>query len=211
VVPFPLRGVCRTFALVVLLASAPLGHAAFAADDASAFIVQLGQQAIATMTNTANSSADRVRLFAVIVDRDFDVPKIAKFMLGRYWQTASADERADFTNVFRDYMIRTYSDNFSLYRSNSFHVLDQHAESDTATIVRTDITPYKSGQPMTIEWLVIRQQDGFKVDDLSVGGASLATAQQEEFGAALQHDGGQVSILVKQVRSKLSELEMAGQ
>lgn len=211
VVPSPHRGFCRRFALVLLLASVPLGHAALAADNESAFIVELGRQAIATITNNAISPAERLRRFTNIVDRDFDVPKIAKFMLGRYWQQASDSERADFTNVFRDYMIRIYSGNFRLYRSDSFHVIDQRTESDTRTIVRTDVTPFKSGQPMTIEWLVVKTTDGFKVTDLSVGGASLAVAQREEFTSALQRDGGQVSVLVRQVRSKLTGLEMAGQ
>jgi phospholipid transport system substrate-binding protein len=209
--PLPLRGLCRTVAFAAVLASAPLAHPARAADDASAFIVLLGQQAIATMTNETISSGDRLRRFAVIVNRDFDVPKIAKFMLGHDWQNASDSERADFTNVFRDYMIRIYSDNFSRYRSDSFHVLDQRPSGDTATIVRTDITPYKSGQPMTVEWLVLKTPDGFKVADLSVAGASLAVAQQEEFASALRHDDGQVALLIGQVRSKLAELEMAGQ
>jgi len=208
--PLPHCGWGRIVAFATLLAAAPLGQSARAADDASAFMVQLGQQAIATMTTNALSSGDRMRDFAAIVDRDFDVPSIAKFMLGRYWQTATAGERDDFTKVFHDYMIRVYSDHFSQYRSDSFHVLDQRAESDGVTIVRTDITLVATDQAMTIEWRVVSKPDGFKVTDLSVGGASLAVAQQEEFASAIRHDGGQVSILVKQVRSKLDRLEMAG-
>jgi len=217
------RNFYRPIAVAFLLASAPFGHAAFAADDmlaaapamaaedASAFIVQLGQQAITTMTNNAISTNNRVLRFAAIVDRDFDVPKIAKFMLGRYWQGATETERADFTDVFRDFMIRVYSDNFSKYNGDSFRVIDQRVESEAVTIVRTNITPTGSSQAMPIEWRVVKTLDGYKVNDLNVGGVSLAVAQQAEFGSAIQRNGGQVSILIKQVRSKLTQLETAGQ
>jgi len=162
-------------------------------------------------TGSAISPAQRVQNFAAIVDRNFDVPRIAQFMLGRYWQTASDSERSNFTTVFRDFMIRVYSDHFGLYRGDSFRVIDQRAESATVTIVRTKITAIASGQAMTLEWRVIREPEGFKVEDLLVGGVSLATAQREEFASALRFDGGQVSILTKQVRSKLTQLETAGQ
>src|SRR5579862_8164533 len=129
------RGFYRAFAVALLFAAAPPAHDARAADDASAFIAQPGQQATATMANDAISPTERVRRFGAIVDRDFDVPGISQFVLGRYWETATAIEHDDFRNVFRDYMIRVYSDNFANYDSDTFRVIDQRAESDATTIV----------------------------------------------------------------------------
>jgi phospholipid transport system substrate-binding protein len=205
------RGSYRVLALAFLLASPTLAHQARADDEASAFIVQLGEQATATMTDRTISSAERVQRFGVIVDRDFDVPRIAQVMLGRYWQNATATERSDFTAVFRDYMIRIYSDNFANYNTNTFHVTDQRAAGELTTIVRTGITPVATGEPITIEWAVMKRPEGFKVYDLSVGGVSLAAAQEEQFAAAIQRNGGQVSILIKMVRSRLTQMETAQQ
>ena len=207
----PSRGFLRASAIALLLASVPLGLGARAGEEASAFIVELGQQAIGTMTNSAISSGDRVRRFGVIVDRDFDIPKIAQFMLGHYWQNATATERDDFRTVFRDYVVRIYSDNFGKFNSTTFRVIDQRAASDTTTIVRTDINQIESGQAITIEWFLIQKPDGFKVVDLNVGGVSLAIAQREEFGSAIQRNGGQVSMLTKMMRSKLTQMETAAQ
>jgi phospholipid transport system substrate-binding protein len=163
------------------------------------------------MSNTATSPADRVRRFAVIVDRNLDVPKLAQFVLRRYWQTAGDSERTDFVNVFRDYIVRVYANHFSLYLSDSFWVTDQRAESATTTIVRTSIIAIATGQAMILEWRVIKGPEGFKVNDLTVDGVSLATVQREEFASEIQRDGGKVSILTNQVRSKLMRLETAEQ
>ena len=195
----------------MLLAFAPLGPGARAADSASAFIVQLDAEATATMKDGSISTADRVRRFGDIVGRDFDVPEIAQIVLGRYWDRASIAERADFTNVFQAYMIRVYSDNFADYGGDSFRVIDQTASSDgTTTIVRTSITPSATGKTITLEWLVSKKPDGFKVYDLSVDGVSLVAAQQEEFASIIGRTGGQIATLTKLMRSKLNQMETAG-
>lgn len=209
--PLPRLGFSRAFAFVLLLAVAPLGHGALAADDSNAFIVQLGEQAAATMTDRTISSAVRLQRFGAIVDRDFDVPEIAQFMLGRYWETATQADRDDFTNVFRDYMIRIYADNFANFSSESFRVVDQRPGSESTTTVRTQITEIATGQPIVIEWRLVRKPEGLKVLDLSVGGISLAIAQQEEFASAIQRSGGQVSALTLMIRSKLTKMETAAQ
>lgn len=207
----PHPSLCHALAFVLLVAFTPLVHAAPAADEASAFIVHLGNQTVSAISNAPSSPADRVRRFTVIIDQDFDVPEIARFMLGRYWQTASDSERTDFTNVFRDYIVRIYADHFNRYRSDSFRVIDQRAESNTTTIVRTSIIAVATGQPAILEWRVSKGPNGFKVHDLIVGGISLATTQREEFASVIQNNGGRVSLLTKQVRSKLTQLETAGQ
>jgi ABC-type transporter MlaC component len=205
------RGSYRALTFAFLLAAAPLARQACAGDEASAFIAQLGGQATATMTDRTLSSAERVQRFGVIIDRDFDVPKIAQVMLGGYWQNATATERTEFTSAFRDYMLRIYSDNFTNYSIDTFHVTDQRPAGELTTIVTTGITRTATGEPITIEWRLIQRPEGFKVYDLSVGGVSLATAQQEEFASALQRTGGQVSILTKMMRMRLSQMETAQQ
>jgi phospholipid transport system substrate-binding protein len=204
------RGIYRCAAFAILLVSASLGHEARAAEGASAFIVQLGAETTATMTNRAISSADRVQRFGVIVGRDFDVPEIAQFVLGRYWETATADERQDFTNVFQAYMIRVYSDNFADFSSDTFRVIDQRALGDATVVVRTSITSAATGQPMILEWLVSKKADSFKVYDLNVDGVSLVAAQQEEFASVMQRTGGQVATITRLMRSKLDQMETAG-
>ncbi len=75
---------------------------------------------------------------------DFDLPKIARIVLGRYWQGTSDTERQQFSDAFADYTVRMYSARFADYSADSFRVVGQRAQGEIVTVVSTEITP--SGQ-----------------------------------------------------------------
>ena len=190
--------------LLLLVGTAPAYPAAAA--DASGFIADLGSQAIRIMKDPELSATDREERFGALMNEDFDLPKIARSVLGRYWQGTSDTERQQFTNAFADYMARMYSARFADYSAESFHVIRQRAESETTTVVSTEITLVATGQSINVDWSVAKTLDGYKVNDLSAGGASLTRAQREEFSSAVQRSGGSVSNLIQRLRTKVTEL-----
>jgi phospholipid transport system substrate-binding protein len=145
------------------------------------------------------------------MQEDFDLPTIARSILGRYWQGISNTERQQFTNAFADYMARVYSTRFANYSAGSFHVLKQHAESGTISVVSTEITRLSTEQPIKVDWCVAKTADGYKVTDITVDGASLSRVQREEFSSAIQRSGGSVSSLIQELRSKVKELAKSAQ
>jgi phospholipid transport system substrate-binding protein len=201
--------VCTASLLLLLVGTAPARPAA--AGDASGFIAELGSRAIHIMNDAEISSADREQRFRALMNEDFDLPKIARSVLGRYWQETSDTERRQFTDAFADYMARLYAARFADYSARSFRVIKQRSEGEAATVVSTQITPVASGQPINVDWTVARSADGYKVTDISADGASLSQAQREEFSSAVQRSGGHVSDLIQQLRTKVTELATSGQ
>jgi phospholipid transport system substrate-binding protein len=47
--------------------------------------------------------------FAELFHDDFDGPGIARFVVGRYWRTASPEEQQDFIKIFEDYVVFVYT------------------------------------------------------------------------------------------------------
>jgi phospholipid transport system substrate-binding protein len=189
--------------LLVLACIATPCDAAGAPDAASAFVAELAHQALLPGAGQALSAAERQRRFEGLLDTDFDVPKIASFVLGHYWQKASDAERQQFTAVFRDFMIRTYSQRFTEYDSDSFRIIRQREESATSTVVYSEIGEAGSDQAVKVEWRVA-DKDGYKITDLTVDGISMALAQREEFSSSLQRSGGDLQSLIRQLQVKMS-------
>ncbi len=89
--------------LTGLLAAAPAG-----AQDAQAFVAQLGNQAIQVLGPSV-SPAQRVARFRQLFRDDFDVPGLGQFVLGRYWRTATPEEQQEFLRLFQEYIVQAYA------------------------------------------------------------------------------------------------------
>jgi phospholipid transport system substrate-binding protein len=190
------------FALLLLAGVAPCA----AQPSAGAFVVEFAHSALHSGTDTTLSVADRQRGAEALLDKDFDLPAIAKFVLGPYWQQAKETERQEFITLFRDFMIRTYVQHFAGYDSDSFRVVGQRAEGIGSTVVETAINPSGSGQPIKMEWRVGSNSGaGYKLLDVSVAGVSMALAQREEFVAVLQRNGGGLPTLIHQLKMNASQ------
>jgi phospholipid transport system substrate-binding protein len=207
--PVSTRKILYTLSLLALLVGAAPARPAAAAGDASGFITDLGSQAIHIMKDRQLTAADRRLRFESLMSEDFDLPKIARSVLGRYWQGTSDSEREQFTSAFADYMAQMYAARFADYSAESFRVIRQRAESETTTVVSTEITLLASGQSIDVDWSVAKALDSYKVTDISAGGASLTRAQREEFSSAVQRSGGSVSNLIQRLRTKVTELATA--
>jgi phospholipid transport system substrate-binding protein len=197
----------RTRHLVFSLALfASLAAPCYAADSPaaqSAFVAELAHKALLSANDkTLTSTARRQRLEGLL-DADFDMPRIAGFVLGRRWLQASDTERQQFTAVFRDFMVRTYAQRFTQYNDDSFRIVGQREESPTSTMVYTEISRAASGQPVKLEWRVA-DRNGYKIVDMNVAGVSMALTQREEFAAVLQRNGGDLPSLIRQLEVKMS-------
>ena len=191
---------------ILLTAAGP----AMAADDASGFVADFGSHAIAIMQAPGVSAADRQHRFQTLLAEDFDLPKIAQFVLGSYWQKANETERQQFTTAFADYMTGVYATRFAEYNPQSFKVTTQLTKNETTTVVSSEITRVATGEEIDLDWVVTKTSSSYKVTDITAGGMSLSRAQREEFSSVVHRNGESVSNLIRQLQVKATELAASG-
>ncbi|HEY1258392.1 MAG TPA: ABC transporter substrate-binding protein [Stellaceae bacterium] len=173
--------------------------------DAAAFMNDLLGQAIAVL-NGKTSMAERRARFAQLFHADFDGPGIARFVLGRYWRTASPDERQEFLKLFDDYVVLVYSTRLADFSGQTFKVRGSRADAD-ATIVSTDIVSPGAAQPIEIDWRLVGGDHGYKITDVVVGGVSMMVTERSEFASVIQRHGGQVQGLLALMREKTASAQ----
>ncbi len=200
------RYIAYGFAAFLFTGVAAPGFAAEAPTEPSAFVSELARSALLSVTSETVSATDRQQRLGAFLDKDFDMPQIARFVLGRYWQKATETERQDFAAAYRNLMIRVYSRRFVRYSGESFRVVGQHPESATSTVVYTEMSQPASGPPLKVEWHV-GNSDGYRITDITVAGISMALAQREDFRAFLQKNGGDLPALIQQLQVKTAALE----
>jgi phospholipid transport system substrate-binding protein len=188
--------------LLISLSSMQKAEAAAAPDPAS-YITNLGNQVLDLFRDTQRSDRERERQFREIADHAFDIPKIARFILGRYWATASEAERQQFINAFDDYMVQVYWSYFSQYHAEGITVLAQRDLGSNSVRITTEIIRPAGRGPVKVDWTITAQGGTYKIGDVSIEGVSQALAYREEFAAIIGRNGGGISALTDELRRKV--------
>ncbi|CAO3433292.1 MlaC/ttg2D family ABC transporter substrate-binding protein [Azospirillum doebereinerae] len=170
--------------------------------DASAFIQGLGDEAIRTFSDKSRTREQRLERFQTLLHKGFDIPYIGRWVLGRYWNTATEQQQADYQSLFERLIIKTYAGRFLEYSGETFTVTGARPEGETDAMVATRITR-TDGPPVTLEWRVRRRQGQHKIIDVMVEGVSMGVTQRQEFASVIQQNGGKVDGLLQALRQKV--------
>ena len=79
--------------------------------------------------------------FRELLREDFDVPGIARFVLGRYWNIATEEQRAEYVKLFEDYIAMAYATRLAEYTGETFKVTGSRPEADGAIVSSQILAP----------------------------------------------------------------------
>jgi phospholipid transport system substrate-binding protein len=194
----------RSFLIAAFIAVAgvlaPEAVPMLAAADPAAMISNLGSRALEVLGKDATQS-QRIARFRQLLREDFDVPGIARFVLGRYWNTATEAQRSEFTKLFEEYVAVAYATRLALYSGETFKVTGSRPEADGA-IVSSQIIRTGGAPPVKVDWRLTGRSGVYKISDVSVDGISMAVTERSEFASVIQHHGGQMQGLLTMLREK---------
>jgi phospholipid transport system substrate-binding protein len=182
---------------------APLSVAAQATStaDAAAFIEAVGGEALSLIAAdrlTGSASVDRFRR---LFNRAVDVPYVARFVLGRFWNTANAEQQAEFVRLFEAWVVAIYADRFRAYAGERFSVVAARADGARDAIVSTDIER-PGGPAIRVEWRVRTQDATMRVIDVAIANISMTRTQREEFESVILRGGGRIEVLLDDLRRR---------
>ncbi len=187
---------------LLVAALVPLALAGAAADP-KAVVADFGDRVLRMLGNEQLSQAERRKQFRDLLDQDFDFNTIARFVLGRYWNPATAEQKQQFTQAFKDYVVQSYSNRFNEFSGTTFKVTGERPESQDTTIIHTDVQRRDGTAPAKVDWRVVKAGDGYKISEVIVDGISMSLTHRQEFASIMQRNGGDVADLIAQLRQKI--------
>ncbi|KAA0683313.1 ABC transporter substrate-binding protein [Roseomonas genomospecies 6] len=193
--------VCAALLAVSSWAARPA--AAQSADPgATAFIQSMGNEAVATFSNKSLSREQAVQRFRTLLYQGFDVPYIGRWVLGRYWNSATPQQHDEYQKLFERLIVNTYADRFVEYSGETFRITGSRVEGEADTMVTTQIVR-PSGPPVNVDWRVRKRDAGYKIIDVVVEGVSMGVTQRQEFASVISQNGGRVEGLLQALRQKV--------
>lgn len=196
-------------ALTAGILVAPMAQAA-SSKEAETFIDSLANEALKDLSAKL-PEPELEKRFKALLDKNFDMPRISRFVLGRYWNGATDKEKQDFQSLFEAYVVRAYSIRFSEYSGETVKVTGSRPESADNTVVASQILQPDGAPPVHVDWIVRKDGDGFRIADVSVDGVSMVLTQKQEFAAVIERNGGGVTALNKAIQDKVNNATTAQQ
>ena len=128
-------------------------------------------------------TAERHRAIRGELEERFDWANICRSCLGRHWAKASREQQAEFIDLFKQFLERTYLDRIEPYYSQLDHIDYQGeriADQNYASVRTVVVTKQKIDHP--VEYRLERSPSGsWRVYDVVVEGVSLVKNYRTQF------------------------------
>lgn len=190
--------------LLLGLSVAPmvLAPAAIASADPSAFVQEVSNKAITELAVSQSASdKDRAVKLKPLLEQYFDMPGIAKYMLGSYWRKATPEEQTSFTAALTDFLALSYGKRFATYTGHEMAIGRVRDDGDGLSTVFS-VVKLPNGEEARVDWIILSQAATYKISDVKVEGLSLADTHRQEFASVISSNGGSVSKLIEVLKKK---------
>lgn len=172
---------------------------------AAAFIQETGEQMVAAIDAPGVSLGQRRDRVAAILRRAVDVEGVGRFILGRFWRTASPDQQAEYLRLFEEVLIRNLSARFGEYQGVRFSLGRSQARTEEDVLVNT-IIQQPGGAPFSLDWRVAEVGGQPRVVDVIAEGTSLRLTTRSEYSSVITRNGGNVAALLSAMRQQIQQL-----
>ena len=173
-----------------------------AANDPGLYVMEITETAINTLTNKSVDQNKKEAQFGKLFDKNFDVPSISRFVLGKYWKQASLDQKKNFMKAFRNYIVKTYSSRFNEYSGEQLKLIDFENESNPKIFLVHTILERQDAPVIKVDWRIGKKKDRFVILDIIIEGISLAITQRSEFVSVIDQNEGNIDKLISILKEK---------
>ena len=192
---------------VTLVVGAPgRAHAGEFEEGAKNFIKAMTEDAISMLTVKDIKRSERARRFRILMNKNFAIKGIAKFVLGRYWRKASEEQQEEYLRLFEDLMVVTYSDRFEKYSGEKLIIKGAEIRGEKDAIVHTTMVKANNAtKPLKVAWRVRGKGETFTIIDVMVEGISIIMTQKSEFASFIKQNGGKLDALLKELKKRVQD------
>jgi phospholipid transport system substrate-binding protein len=161
---------------------------------AEAYVQGLANRVMGVLAGT-RSDGDKEHLIRSMIDSDLDGDAIAKYTLGSLWRTATPAEFGEFVTLLKEYASSFYQGRLNEYSGAKVTASGSVASGTRAVVVGSTVSNLKSGDPVQIDWLVVRADENFKLIDFRFQGVWIARSWGDQFASIVSKNGGKFSAL----------------
>jgi phospholipid transport system substrate-binding protein len=139
---------------------------------------------------------------APVITAGFDMPFIAKTVLGRYWETMNSEQKSKFVETFSKLSIATYAANFDSYSGERFKTVSEKEVSGGRILVQSQLIKSDGGQ-VQLDYLLHRTDGQWRMINVIAEGVSDLALKRADYSAFLKSKGFEA--LLEKLNEKIAQ------
>ena len=161
------------------------------------FVQSTVNRASAILTKSI-SREDKMNELKLIAKDTVDIRGIGLYTLGSFRKNLSENEKNEYSDLFENYFLKTFSSRLSEYTNPKIEVKDKKVLNKNYTIVNSVLVGTSERPEVKIDWRIYtKNADNPLIRDLIIEGLSLVRTQKEEFASILNSNNGDINSLFK--------------
>ena len=162
---------------------------AAAADSATQLIENLHAELLTVMKQANELGYEgRYQRLDPIVTSSYDLPFIAKFVMGRQWKTLNEEQKSEFVEIFTKLSIATYAANFSGYSGERFKTMSNQELRKGRVLVKT-VLVRSSGGEVTLDYVLHQRKNRWRIINAIAEGVSDLSLKRADYSAYFKKKG----------------------
>ena len=144
------------------------------------------------------SKEEKINQLKLIAEETVDIKGIGFYTLGSIRKSLNNEQKDQYSILFRQYFLKTFSSRLSEYTNPEIDVLSKEVLSENYTIVNSLLKGTSERPEVKIDWRVYtKNPENPLIRDLIIEGLSLARTQKEEFSSILSSNNNDINSLFK--------------
>lgn len=156
--------------------------------DPSAQMAGVGDQVVSILNDPASDPAEQEAQLGRLLAANFDLPYIAKLIIGRTYRTLKPVQQAEYQQLFADFVLKTYTARMTQYSGQTFRI-DGAQPAGKRDVMVSSTLQRAGGVPFQVDWRLRCRDTGHKVIDVIVEGVSMVVTQRNEFSTMIANHG----------------------
>ncbi|HEY4750173.1 MAG TPA: ABC transporter substrate-binding protein [Steroidobacteraceae bacterium] len=184
-------GVCLALGWACAQAQAPA--AAAENEDPTALVQGTAQGMLQDLDKDRDAYRRDPAKLAGLVDKyllpHFDTAFSAQLVLGKYWRTATPEQRQHFIDAFYHSLLTNYGSALVDFTADRLKIFPSKVDPDAKTAtVRTEVKR-SNGDRVSVNYYLRKTPQGWKAWDVVIDGISYVNSYREDFGAQIEQQG----------------------
>ena len=153
---------------------------------------------VKTKTGASHEAA-----FREVLRNSFDLPYMARLVLGTHWNEASEQQRARILAALETADVRAFSERLGKLAECTLTIAKVVSRPNSVWIVDS-VFSHTSGLSIKVEWEVRDNGQGPRITDVRIEGVSMLLTRRSAFNSYIRNNGGAVEPLVKELEVRVA-------